>query len=253
LGSGRERFNMAKYSIRPIPICKAPFDKGLMTYRLNYGRMVDLCAYIWYIEGAESKILVDAGVRADMYLAHGYSKAENIQTMEEGLGKLKLRPEDIDIVILTHLHWDHVAFASKFTKARFIIQKAELDFARHPHPANAAPYDEELFKDLNFEVVEGDKEIIEGVKVLFTPGHTPGGQSVAVKTSKGMAIIPGFCCISDNFEVPPELKAKGLQIVPPGLHVNLFQAYDSTLRVKQAADIIVPPHDMRFIGRDRIP
>ena len=137
---------MAQYSIRPIPICKAPFDKGLMTYRMNYGQRTEVSVYIWYIEGSEPKIIVNTGAEADMYLAHGYSKAKNIQTVEEGLSKLKLRPEDIDIVILTHLHWDHVAFASKFAKAKFIVQKAELDFALNPHPANAAPYDAGLLE-----------------------------------------------------------------------------------------------------------
>jgi len=117
----------------------------------------------------------------------------------------------------------------------------------------ASAYDEKLFKDLNFEIVDGDKEIMEGVNVLLTPGHTPGAQSVSVETTQGLAIITGFCCVSDNFELTPELKAKGLQAVAPGIHVNLFQAYDSALRVKQTADILLPLHDASFIDRDRIP
>jgi len=115
---------MSKYSIRPIPICKAFLDKGLMTYRMNYGQMVELYAYIWYIEGSELKVIVDTGVGAEMYSEHELSGAD-VQSVEECLGRLKLGPEDIDVVILTHLHWDHVALAYKFTKARFIVQKSD--------------------------------------------------------------------------------------------------------------------------------
>lgn len=244
---------MANYSIRPVPICKQTMDKGFMTWRMNYGQQIDAGNYLFYIEGPKLNIIVDTGASAEMFTARGYGGATDVQTVEEGLGKLNLKPEDIDIVIITHLHWDHAAFVHKFTKAKVIIQKTELDFARNPHPANASAYDEKFIKDINIEVVDGDEEIVAGVKVLLTPGHTPGNQSVVVETAKGLAIICGFCSTSDNFELPPELRARGVQILPPGLHVNLFQAYDSTLRIKQEADIILPLHDAKFLDEHRIP
>ncbi len=244
---------MPNYSIRPIPICKFPADKGLMTYRLNYGQRIDVHCYIWYIETPEAKVIVDTGTTAETCNHHGFIGAQDIQSPEEGLRPLKLKPGDIDLVILTHLHWDHAANASKFTKARFVIQKTELDFAKNPHPVVASAYDLNSFKDLDFEVVDGDKEILKGVKVLFTPGHTPGVQSVAIETSKGQAIITGFCCTSANFEPPIELKARGIQIITPGIHTNTLQAYDSVIRVKQIADIILPSHDAGFLVKDRIP
>ena len=244
---------MAEYIIRPVPICKTFFDRGLMTYRMNYGQKVEVCTYLWYIEGSEPRIAVDTGAGADMYHAHGFADARDVYGIEEGLGRFKLKSDDIDIIILTHLHWDHMGFAHKFARAKFIIQKAELDFARQPHPIAASAYDKRLFSDLNFEVVDGDREIIDGVRVLLTPGHSPGAQSVAIGTAQGLAVITGFCCISDNFEMTPEMEERGLQIVAPGLHVNAFQAYDSALKVKQIADIIVPQHDAGFIDRDKIP
>ena len=210
-------------------------------------------AYVWYIEGSNPKVLIDAGASIEGYQARKL-KQEHIQSLEEGLAKLGVSADDIGIVILTHLHWDHCAFSHKFTKAKFIVQKAELDFGLNPHPANASAYTLDYYKDLNIEVVDNeDKEIVEGVRVLFAPGHTPGTQSVAVETAKGLAIIAGFCGTADNFEPPPELKARGAQIIPCGLHVNLFQSYDSTLRIKQEADIIVPLHDAKFLDEKSIP
>ncbi len=177
----------------------------------------------------------------------------NIQSVEEGLSKLELRPSDIDIIILTHLHGDHVELTYKFVNAKFIVQKAELDFALNPHPmaAKLGSFQQRYFKDIDMEVIEGDREIIDGVRVMLTPGHTMGGQSVVVDTPKGTAVITGFCCSSDNFNPPPE--AKGLEVVAPGRHYDVLQAYDSALKVKQSGYHILPLHESSFIGRDKLP
>lgn len=213
-----------------------------------------MCVYIWYIEGSEPKVLVDAGCRAEWLVSQG-RPMEDIQSVEEGLNKSGVKPEDIDIVILTHLHSDHVQLASKFVRAKFIVQKAELDFALNPHPmvAKMGTYDKRFLKDLNMEVIEGDKEIIDGVRVVLTPGHTPGNQSVVVETLKGTAIITGFCCTLDNFAPPPEARAKGFEVIAPAMHCDPLQAYDSALKVKHSADIIIPLHESSFIGKDRLP
>jgi hypothetical protein len=135
------------------------------------------------------------------FLGGGGPRFEKVRPIEDGLGRLGLEPSDIDTIILTHLHGDHVELAHKFPKASFIVQRAELDFARQPRRISSAiPYRKEFFGGLKFEVIDGDKEILPGIKVLLTPGHSPGGQSVAIRTSKGVAVITGFCCIRENFE-----------------------------------------------------
>jgi len=189
-----------------------------------------------------------------MYPEHAYVQ-ENIQSLEDGLAKLGLEPDDIEIVILTHLHWDHISLAHKFTNAEFIVQKAELDFARNPHPASAmtGDYSSRVFNDLKLKVIEGDKEVIDGVRVFLTPGHSPGAQSVEVKTPESNAVITGFCCTLANFDPPRHIKEKGFPVVTTGLHLDIRQAYDSILKVKQAADMVLPLHECSFIGKDRIP
>jgi glyoxylase-like metal-dependent hydrolase (beta-lactamase superfamily II) len=189
-----------------------------------------------------------------MYPQHGFPQ-EDIQSLEDGLAKLDLKPDDFEIVILTHLHWDHISLARKFINAEFIVQKDELDFARNPHPASAmtGDYSNKVFNDLKLRVIEGDKEIIDGVRVFLTPGHSPGAQSVAVNTPDGVAVITGFCCSLANFDPPRHIKEKGYPVVTTGLHLDIRQAYDSGLKVKQTADIVLPLHECSFIGKDRIP
>lgn len=249
---------MAKHEIHPIPLVRSV---GVSTYKMThlvgYGSPHTRGSYIWYIEGPKEKILVDAGSSAQIPATGGpgtimfpEGHSEHIQTLEEGLGKYKLKPEDIEKIILTHAHEDHVQLARKYTNATFIIQKAELEFARNPHPIQRFTYQPKLLAELNFEVIEGDKQIVDGVSVMLTPGHSPGGQSVIIETAKGKAVITGCCCIRRNFEPPPKL---GLPVIPTGILIDPIQSYDSLIKIKNIADIIIPLHDGEFLEVDRIP
>ena len=137
-----------------------------------------------------------------------------------------------------------------------MVQKKELEFAFDPHPMMTGAYQRELFEGLNFDVIEGDRELIPGVRILFTPGHTPGTQSVAVETAAGLAVVTGFCCVAENFE-PKEAGVwktdRAAEVIPPGIHTDMVQSYQSALKVKEMADIIIPIHDPGLEERDCIP
>jgi len=243
---------MTNCVIRPIPLIEMEIDKSMLTYRLGFGESFKQVVYAWYIEGPKEKIIVDTGISAEYLIEKRGFPAKNIQSIESGLNSLGLSPTDIDLVILTHLHSDHVAEGCKFTKAKFIVQKDELEFAQNPHPTVAMQYLGELFDGLNFEVVEGDTPVCDEVSVISTPGHTPGGQSVAVKTAEGTAIISGLCTIRENFD-PPGPFNKTMPVYPIGLFVDLFKMYDNLLKIKNAADIIIANHDPEYVHRNHIP
>jgi N-acyl homoserine lactone hydrolase len=244
----------SEYIIRPILTVRTDGPKAMYTYLMNWDQRVFSGCGAWFIQGASRKILVDTGRESTVsFLGGGGPSFEKVQSIEDGLGRLGLEPSDIDTVILTHLHGDHVELARKFSKATFIVQKSELDFARQPRGVSSAiPYRKELFEGLEFEVIDGDKEILPGIKVLLTPGHTPGGQSVTIRTSKGVAVITGFCCIRENFE-PPQTVRDIMPIVTPGVHISTLEIDESCLRVKEIADIIIPLHDLDLLKKDSIP
>lgn len=239
---------MANCVIHPIPLFEGKRYKSHWTYLINSGQQINTVQYVWYIEGTKEAILVDAGSNSGYAAKLGYSYQE-IQTLDSGLGKLGLSPGDIDLVILTHLHYDHVAQASRLPKVRFLVQRDELEFARSPHPVFALAYPKAFFDGLNFEVIDGDTRVCEEVSVLKTPGHTPGGQSVSIKTAQGIAIISGLCTIRENFE-PIN---KTAPVITPGIHTNPLDAYDSLLRIKEMADIVVPLHDPEYLQKTGIP
>ena len=60
-------------------------------------------------------------------------------------------------------------------------------------------YFPDLLDDVEVVQVDGDAEIVDGIRVLLTPGHTVGGQTVVVNTGPGKAVITGFCCNEENF------------------------------------------------------
>lgn len=103
------------------------------------------------------------------------------------------------------------------------------------------------------EIIDGDKEILEGLWVLKTPGHTPGGQSVLIETKKGKACLAGLCTIHENFYPPEELKKMGVKAITPGIHTNAMQAYDSLIKRLNASDHVIALHDIAYRPRERIP
>lgn len=247
---------MAKYEIVPLVLGTLRIDKSFMTYLRDCGTIIELSITSFYIRGAEVNILVDTGAPANNTAKYcPIAPISEIQPFEEALGKQGLKPEDIDIVIQTHLHWDHVANTVKCTRAKVIVQEDEIRFALAPHPIEANMYGIEFLQGVRFQPIRGDSQIIDGIKVLHTPGHTPGGQSVAIETAKGIAIITGFCSIRETFEVSSETT----ELIPswlvhtPGIHTDALAAFDSALRVKGLADIVVPNHALELKEMKTIP
>lgn len=242
---------MSKLTIRPILLNKFILDKSLILYRVHFRKTLVMGGYVWFIEGAKGNVLIDSGADIALFKKLGHP-IEPIRTIEQGLDTVGVKPADIDTIIITHSHHDHLSGARLFPNARFIMQEAEIDFLRHPHPYFEKENYPEMLDGLKLEPVKGDTEIQEGLKVLHTPGHTPGAESIAVETEKGTAIITGFCSIRENFEPPPEVAAM-YPLIPPTIHSNLYDAYDSMVRVKQLAKIILPLHSPDLFDTARVP
>ena len=199
------------------------------------------------IEGAPKKILVDTGSWADLMKKYWPGKGVDFQTLEEALGKEGLTFDDIEIIIQTHLHHDHCGYTSQFKNADVYVQEEEWIFSKAPHPLQAQYYPPELFEGWKVRLIRGDYEIYPGISILHTPGHTPGTQSVAVNTKEGKAVIPGFCCTFDTFEEPAKVLPEGhpfahWEVFSPSIATDLNQAYNSTLRMKTIADVLLPCH-----------
>lgn len=247
---------MSTYKIHPIVMGTKIFDKGMMTYQYDYGTSYTIPIYCWYLEGGGRKILVDTGeLRPIQSEEREKSIGGRIYTFEEGLAKWGIKPEDIELVIHTHLHADHCENDYKCVNALFYIHEKELETIHNTHPLDyryVEDYIYEIEANGQIRTVSGDREIVPGISVVHTPAHTPGGMTVLIDTEKGKAAITGFCVIRENFEPPPAIRAMEMEVIPPGTSVNTYEAYDIVLRVKGLADIILPLHEPEFAAVDTI-
>lgn len=240
---------MPDFRIKPLPLLTANLDMGIFTYRANYGQKVEVPFYSWLIEGPKEKIIVDTGMCAeDLRQFRGF-ECKDIQSFEQALGSNGLKPEDIDLVIQTHLHYDHCWNTEKCVNARVVVQESELKFALAPHPVMWELYHRPNISPLKYSLVQGDKEIIPGISVILAPGHTPGSQAVAVTTNKGLAVISGFCSTRETFTPVP---GSNQLVQVPGTHTDPIAGYDSAVKIKGIADILIPQHDPGFLGKDYV-
>jgi len=248
---------MSRFKIHPIVMGTKIFDKGMMTYQHDYGKKYTIPIYCWYIEGGDKKILVDTGEMAPI-ISEDREQAigGKIYTFEDGLAQWNLAPEDIDIVIHTHLHNDHCENDYKCANALFYVHRRELERIHNPHPLDfryMADYIEDVEANGQIISVDANTEITPGIRVMHTPVHTDGGMSVIIDTDKGKAVITGFCVIMENFFPPKEVTAMEMDAIPPGTHVNVYEAYDIMVKVRDMADILLPLHEPKFAGTPTIP
>ncbi len=237
---------MREYTIHPLVVGINETDQGVMTYLRDYGKRIYLPIYAFYLKGGGQNILVDTGLAefiapADVEQKCGFAVME----FEAALASVGLTPEAIDLIIHTHLHNDHCENDGQCPNAKIIVQEIEYEFLKNPHPVDHRYYPD-ILDGLEVVTVKGDARIADGIDVIFSPGHTVGGQSVAVNTAKGRAVITGFCCNDKNFP------AQG-PAVAPGVHMNLADAYDSIQKIRRIADILIPIHDLAVGRRKCIP
>jgi glyoxylase-like metal-dependent hydrolase (beta-lactamase superfamily II) len=125
--------------------------------------------------------------------------------LEDGLRAAGYTPDDIAIVIDTHLHFDHAGgntyrdergdIRLSFPRARYVVQGGEYHYASHTNERTAASYFARnfvpVFEAGRFDLVDGEREIVPGVTVMPTPGHTPFHQSVLLESSGAKALVLG--------------------------------------------------------------
>ena len=132
-------------------------------------------------------VLVDTGIgEGNEWIEANYHPRS--RDVREALGGAKLDADGVRAIVNSHLHFDHCGQNRAFPKVPIYVQQTELDLALREGHTIVEWVD---FPDARYEAVEGDREIVDGVSVLMTPGHTPGHQSVTVRTGDGLVLIVG--------------------------------------------------------------
>ncbi|MSR20741.1 MAG: MBL fold metallo-hydrolase [Gemmatimonadetes bacterium] len=164
------------------------------------------------VEAPQALVLVDTGLGnkenekfRDIY---GVANRGDPTRLEDAIRHAGFQPSDIDIVLNTHLHFDHAGGNTfrdetgevrvSFPNARHVVQRRELDFARSRNERIRASYlahnFEPVVKAGLWDLVEGVAEVTEGVRVLPTPGHIPFHQSVTIESEGQVACFLADVC-----------------------------------------------------------
>jgi len=151
------------------------------------------------VEHDDGLVLIDTGIgnKEDekfrgIYGVDNAGQAGRTQ-LEDALRELGHDPGDIRWVINTHLHFDHAGgdtwrdpsgkIAPAFPKARYVVQRGELEFARHTNERTAGSYLTHNFDAVPFTLLDGESEPVPGIRCLPTPGHVPFHTSILIESA----------------------------------------------------------------------
>jgi len=95
------------YTLVPIHIGKIQVDLGIMTFRMNYGVKEWIPMISWYVKAAGKHVLIDTGISAKRSAVLTEAQIVDTTDLEDGLNRVGITADDVDLVIQTHLHYDH--------------------------------------------------------------------------------------------------------------------------------------------------
>lgn len=190
---------------------------GKTPYRTDEHNNVLQVANCLLIKHPEGNILVETGIHDK---TRSYVKHHNIvkkPSLIESMDSVGIKPPDIDIVINSHLNPDHVGWNTRyvngnlkptFENAKYVTQHKEFETAMNP----GFELENDYFsaeKDVlpleasgSLELVNGEKEVLPGVFVIPTPGHTAGHQSVMIKADTTMLYAGDMAALVIHQEKP---------------------------------------------------
>jgi N-acyl homoserine lactone hydrolase len=174
-------------------------------------------------------LLVDTGVGGWDQLLTDW-RAVNVSAAD-ALADIDMSPADIDLVINTHLHFDHCGQNAVFSHAPCYVQRTEFQRAK---VESRELFDWFDFMNGRFELLDGDAEVVPGVRIITTPGHTSGHQSVLVSGADGAVDV----LIGDAAYTPVQFG--GVEVLadeelPPGQAADPVAWRASLHRIKEAA------------------
>jgi glyoxylase-like metal-dependent hydrolase (beta-lactamase superfamily II) len=168
-------------------------------------------------------ILVDAGIGPAGAPASAWAPCPGV--LPQSLAEAGIDPDEIGEVVLTHLHTDHIGWSvgGLFPHAKVFLQRNELDWIT-PRLRELLPHDQ-------LALLDGDSQLASGVKVVATPGHTPGHQSVL---------------IGETLAITGDLLVNALQLVAPEVgyahEMDVDKARESRIALLSKVDAIASSH-----------
>ncbi len=151
-----------------------------------------------------------------------------------------LSPDDIDVVYMSHLHWDHVENVDLFRKADIYVSRTEYEYTASilPNDWGTPPFVRDILDGLRLVLLDDrEDELFPGMRTISLPGHSIGLQGLIVDTENGKAVLAADALWSARDAVAGK---------PDLAFFNLEQGVASLTKLLKAGDIFYPGHDRPF-------
>lgn len=253
---------MGSYRIKCLRTATHRAPKPVFLFMEGFGEEVTVNCYFWLVQGEGRNILIDTGMGgshqldygeygADFLALHegsksGFPVGEGEDTVSQ-LAACGLTPGDIDTVILTHLHYDHMANITLFPHAQVYVNRYGWEFALRRELAIFDSFPHPLLRFMQAEMserlrlLEDEAEVLPGIRVSRVGGHTRCSQAVFIAMEDGAvaAITGDVAFLYENLE----------REHPIGFGISPIESAIAIRRLKQEADILLPGHDPAILVR----
>lgn len=185
----------------PLLTATHRYDKALSTRNHGRGKIIEAPILAYLIETSNGRILFDVGCdyakiadplqRARYYdpatFAFGAPDMREPQRLAHHLARLGLTPLDVDVVFLSHLHFDHAGGLCDVCGAEVHVQQDELAAAQTGE--DAAYFADDFAGDYPWQIKQGEYDLAPGVRAISTPGHTAGHMSLWLELPQGAPVV----------------------------------------------------------------
>ncbi|MGC8732154.1 MAG: N-acyl homoserine lactonase family protein [Halothiobacillaceae bacterium] len=245
----------------PLLTATHRYDKSLSTRHRGQGQIIEAPILAYLIETSQGRILYDVGcdyrkiedasLRKRYYdpevFAFGAPEMQEEQRLPHHLQRLGLTPADIDVVFLGHLHFDHAGGLCEVCGAEVHVQHDEMEAARSG--LDPAYFPDDFAGNHLWKIMQGEYDLVPGVRAISSPGHTAGHMSLWVELPRGAPVI--LC--GDAADLEENLRDE----IAPGIcwQDRDDQAVESIQKLKALAANekaeLWPNHDLAFWKRLR--
>lgn len=209
-------------------------DRSQVMWNAPGGELLEIPTGGVLIEHDAGLILADTGMdiaHAREQLAFMQPEQTSTQTVCAQLELCGFRPSDVDTIVNSHLHFDHAGANREFTGARIVVHEREVAQARDPAPFERLAYSDRGWDraDARLEPFLGDHEIVSGVRLYETPGHSAGHCSLLVEPhgADGRGMLFGFDVAYTHKALEREIQ--------PTFHLDPVAGQRSLSRLKEIA------------------
>lgn len=214
-------------------------------------KKLDIPGYIWLVRGGGHNILVDSGFYRPEFMKD-WKPADYVRP-DEAVARVGLKPDDITDLLITHAHWDHLDGADLFPKAQIWIQRDEYVYYTADAWQSGGKHGGVYFDDVAYllrantegrlHLVDGEREILPGIRVYTGGRHTYASQYVSVTGKPGPIVLA-----SDNVYMYLNLD-KHLPIAQTFDEASNLKAQDTMKTLVKDPRLIIPGHDPEVLSR----